>query len=90
MVYLTGRQQYVALGITESVKQTMICGIPHSSLLDPLLFLIYINDLPNCYRERTVRIFVDDTNVFASGKNLLSLNQLNLIMSFLKSRNGAT
>ena len=54
----------------------MICGIPQGSSLGPLLFLLYINDLPNCSSEVTFRIFADDTNIFASGKNLNFLNQL--------------
>ena len=49
-------------GATESPMQTMSCGIPKGSTLGPLLFLIYINDLPNCS--------VDDTNVFAPANNL--------------------
>ena len=54
----------------------MIGGIPQGSSLGPLLFLLYINDLPNCSSELTFRIFADDTNIFVSGKNLTFLNQL--------------
>ena len=43
--------------------QTMTCGIPQGSTLEPLLFLIYINDLPD---KLSFKIFADDTNVFAS------------------------
>lgn len=74
--YLTNRQQYVALGNTESPKQTMTCGIPQGSVLGPLLFLIYINDLPNCSKILTFRIFADDTNVFASTRDPKSLEAL--------------
>ena len=45
---LTNRQQYVQLGNTVSSTQTITCGIPQSSPLGPILFLIYINGLPNC------------------------------------------
>ena len=55
-------------GTTESPMQTMSCGIPKGSTLGPLLFIIYINDLPNCS--------VDVTNVFDSGNDLKTLEGL--------------
>ena len=74
--YLTNRQQYVQMGNTISSKQTMTCGIPQGSSLGPVLFLIYINDLPNCSNALTFRIFADDTNVFASARNLKDLEEI--------------
>ena len=74
--YLNNRQQYVAIGHTESPRQTMTCGIPQGSTLGPLLFLLYINDLPNCSENLTFRIFADDTNLFASACDLKTLETL--------------
>lgn len=51
----------------------MSCGIPQYSTLGPLLFPIYINDLPNCSDKLSFKIFADDTNVFTSTNNLKSL-----------------
>ena len=74
--YLTNRQQYTAMGNTVSSRQAVTCGIPQGSSLGPVLFLTYINDLPNCSSVLTFRIFADDTNVFASVRVLKSLEQL--------------
>ena len=73
--YLINRQQYVQMGNTVSSKQTMTCGIPQGSSLGPVLFLIYISDLPNCSNALTFRIFADDTNVFASARDLKVLEK---------------
>ena len=54
----------------------MLCGIPQGSTLGPLLFLMYINDWPNCSEKLCFKIFADDTNVFASARDLKSLEHL--------------
>ncbi len=64
--YLSNRKQYVALGNFESMRQTMICGIPQRSTLGLLLFLIYINDLSDCSDNLLFKIFANDTNIFAT------------------------
>ena len=64
------------MGNTVSSEQTMTCGIPQGSSLGPVLFLIYINDLPNCSNALTFRIFADDTNVFASARDLRVLEKI--------------
>ena len=74
--YLTNRQHYVFLAGMESSKQTIVCGVPQGCSLGPLLFLIYINDIPNCSEKLSFRIFADDTNIFASSPNATQLETL--------------
>ena len=63
----------------------MVCGVPQGSSLGPFLFLIYINDLPNCSEFLSFKIFADDTNLFASAKDIKSLElQMNLELKKVK------
>ena len=55
------------------------------SSLGPFLFLIYINDLPNCSEFLSFKMFADDTNLFASAKDIKSLElQMNLELKKVK------
>ena len=67
--YITNRKQYVKVGNTESSLKTITWGVPQGSTLGPLLFLLYINDLPKSSKKLTFRIFADDTNMFYSSKD---------------------
>jgi hypothetical protein len=53
-----------------SRKKIVTCGIPQGSILGPLLFLIYINDLPNSLEYSSAPMFADDTTLTASGKSI--------------------
>jgi hypothetical protein len=66
--YLSDRSQQCQLNGELSTLKYLKYGVSHSSILDPLLFLIYINDLPNCLQHSTARMFADDTNITVSGK----------------------
>ena len=68
--YLSHRTQICQLTNVYSGEGEVICGIPQGSILGPLLFLIYINDLPNCLECTTPRMFADDTNLTAVGETL--------------------
>ena len=71
--YLHNRRQYVKIDSTKSSYENITCGIPQGSTLGPLLFLLYVNDLPNCVDNLSVRSFADDTNLFYSSDNLKQL-----------------
>ena len=74
--YLHNRTQFVEIGNTKSSYETIVCGIPQGSPLGPLLFLLYINDLPNCSKKLSFRIFADDTNMFYTCDKLQHLETI--------------
>ena len=72
--YLTDRQQYTIVNQYKSKSRDVICGIPQGSTLGPLLFNIYINDLPLASNS-TIHLFADDTNLTLSHSNVSTLQQ---------------
>ena len=71
--YLSNRQQKCQIGNFVSSKQPIKCGVPQGSILGPLLFLLYINDLPECLTNTKPRLFADETNLTASSNSIADI-----------------
>ena len=74
--YLTNRKQYVFYNGVSSDMKTITCGVPQGSVLGPLLFLLYINDLPNISTKLIFFLFADDTNIYYESNDLKSLEKI--------------
>ena len=73
--YLSGRKQYVSINGKSSELLEINCGVPQGSVLGPLLFLLYINDLPNISKILNFYLFADDTNIYYESDSLLDLEK---------------
>ena len=87
--YLLSRKHSTLVKGTNSTWLTFNCGVPQGSVLGPLLFLIYINDLVNVVEYSNINLFADDTCVYHSYVNreegILQLNEdLNNIIKWSK------
>lgn len=71
--YLSDRSQYVHVNGVNSPLLPVSSGVPQGSILGPLLFLVYINDMSRCCSKLNFVHFADDTTVFLAGPNLSDL-----------------
>ena len=74
--YVTNRKQYVVIDDHSSDMLDMTCGVPQGSVLGPILFIIYINDICNVSDVVKCVLFADYTNIFCSENILLICNSL--------------
>jgi len=79
MNYLTDRQQYVYVNNSNSFYSNVIYGVPQGSILGPLLFLLYINDLPNVLNFSKIIMYADDVVIWYSH------NCLNIVTDIMNS-----
>ena len=68
--YLANRTQFVCFNGANSSYDDITCGVPQGSILGPLLFLIYVNDMADVSDKLFTMLFADDTNTFLTGKNV--------------------
>ena len=73
--YLTDRKQYVFYNGVASEMEVITCGVPQGSVLGPLLFLLYVNDLPNISDKLKFFLFADDTNIYYDSDDLINLEK---------------
>ena len=71
--YLENRKRFIQYDISSTSYKSIICGVPQGSILWPLLFLIYINDLHEASNILDSIMFADDTNLFYSHQNMNNL-----------------
>ena len=70
--YLTGRTQVTDIVGTMSEPKGVTCGVPQGSILGPLLFLLYVNDMASAVRCKLL-LYADDSALIASGKNVADI-----------------
>ena len=68
--YLSNRRQFVLFKYVQSEYATVTCGVSQGSMMGPLLFLLYVNDIANVSTSLLPILFADDTNVFLTGNNI--------------------
>ena len=73
--YLSNRNQYVSINGYESGLAALNCGFPQGSVLGPILFLLYINDLNQSIKFCKVNHFADDTNILCLSNSIKKLNK---------------
>ena len=73
---VTNRAFFVSLGTVFSEAETINSGVPQVSILGPLLFLLYINDIPQALLNTHTYLYADDTSIFCQHKDVIEIENV--------------
>jgi len=73
--YLTERFQCVSLKNTYSEYMPVSCGVPQGSIIGPLMFILFVNDLPLCFSHCNAGLYADDTSAYVIDKDLKTIEE---------------
>ena len=80
--YLSNRKQYVSYNSSDSQLKDIVCGVPQGSILGPLLFILYVNDITSTSKILDFLLFADDTTILYSHNDIDS--QISVVNTELK------
>ena len=75
--YLSDREQFICINGVNSVISSIKYGAPQGSILGPLLFVIYINDIPSLYKiaKFIIILYADDANIIITCNNIAEIKR---------------
>ena len=83
-LFFSDRKQFVTINGSQSSLKPIIHGVPQGSILGPLLFVIYINDLPGICNVAKFILYADDANIIITGSNVLEImTKINQLIDIL-------